>query len=270
MNESIDVSIVIVNYNTPDLVQKAVDSCLSASRGLAVEIIVVDNNSSKKLTKNTFKDNRISVIEERENSGFASAVNKGVKRSRGRYCLLLNSDAQVFDGAIHQMVNTLDILPQAACVGGRIKDKDDHTEVSWGYFPNLFVEFRLKIYKILLDNLGFVRKGFEKKMATPRKVDWISGAFMMFKREPFDKINGFDGDYFLYFEDIDFCRRLMDEGYYAYYQPLAECFHERGASVRGIPQKEALRIKRESQRRYYSKHNGFISSFFLKWVTAGR
>ena len=270
MKEKLDLSIIIVNYNTPDLVREAVESCLSASAGLDIEIIVVDNNSTEKFSNELFGTKEVIIINQVNNSGFATAVNAGVEKSQGKYSLLLNSDAKINDGALHKMVNCLDIYENAACVGGRIRASDNLTEVSYGYFPNLTVELRLKTYKIMLNALSFVRKSFEKKMSQSRKVDWVSGAFMMIKNELFDKIDGFDEDYFLYFEDIDFCRRLADEGYYAYYIPTAECVHERGASVRKLPQKEIRRLKRDSQRRYYIKFNNFLSNFFLKWVTFKR
>ena len=270
MKENIDLSIIIVNHDTPDLANSAMESCLSAASGIDMEIIIVDNSTKNKFDENSFKENNLILILQTENKGFASAVNLGIQKSRGKYCLLLNSDAKIINGALHRMINCLDIHDNAACVGGRIKNENNLTEVSWGYFPNLFVELRLKIYKIMLDKSGFFRKRFEKKMTVQKKVDWISGAFMMIKKKLLHEIGGFDDNYFLYFEDIDLCRRFADKGCYSYYIPEAESIHLRGASVNMIDNKKALKIKRDSQKRYYKKFNSFLSNFFLKWVTFKR
>jgi GT2 family glycosyltransferase len=270
MKKKIDLSIIIVNFNTPTLVKDAVESCLLASDGLEIEIIIVNNGSAEKKAVGSFDQTKVITIEQSENKGFGSAVNVGFANSHGKYCLLLNSDAKIITGALHKMVNFLDIYDKAGVVGGRIRNKDNLTEVSYGFFPNLFVEFKLKIYKIMLENIDSIRKSFEKKMSKAKKVDWLSGAFIMLKRNLFDKIDCFDESYFLYFEDIDFCKRLSIEGYYAFYLPSAECIHEKSSSVKKLPPKEILKIKRKSQGIYYSKYNSFLSNLLLKCVTFKR
>jgi len=270
MNNKFDLSVIIVNYNTPDLSRAAVESCLSESSGLHIEIIVIDNNSKKKFDPEYLNRKNVLVVHKNENRGFAAAVNEGIKMSRAKYCLLLNSDARVCKGAIHKMINCLDILENTACVGGKIKGLNKLTEVSYGHFPNLVVEFRLKIFKILLNKISFIRKSFEKEMSKPKRIDWVSGAFMMLKKDLFDKIDGFDENYFLYFEDIDFCERISQKGYYVNYLPSAECIHERGKSVENLPLKDSLKIKRKSQKRFYKKFNNPVSNLLLKLVTYKR
>jgi len=239
----IDVSIVIVNYRTPELTMKCLDSLARWVGGVSYEIIVVDNGSTDgseeairkfKIQNSKFK---IEVIRNRENLGFAGGNNLGAGKAKGRYVLLLNSDTALFEDAVSPMVNYMDENPSVGVVSCRLVNKDGSTQETGGFFPDLR---RLFFWATFLDDLpgvgGLVKPyhprgtGFYDE---GRDLDWVSGAVFMVRRSLWDEMAGLDEEYFMYVEEVDFCFRLRERGYRVRYEPLVSIMHLGGGSGGG-------------------------------------
>ncbi len=234
---SIDVSIVIVNWKVKDLVRQCLASLYGAMQDCPFEIIVIDNNSgdgSCEMIRREFPDVRL--ISNAENLGFARANNQGIAISRGRYILLLNPDTIVIGKCIPEMAALLDRNRKTGAVGPKIRYPDGTIQYTCARtLPNLLTGF--------LDLSGLAYK-FPKGRITgswqmgywdhndERNVDAISGACMMVRRETIDRIGLLDENYFMYGEDIDWCRRIRRDGWEIRYFPKAEITHFSGRSSR--------------------------------------
>ena len=189
------------------------------------EIIVVDNGSSDTTVSDLlekFKDT-ISIIKNSTNSGFAKACNKGAKKALGKYLFFLNSDTNVEDRGIIEMVTYLESNNRVGILGAQMQDKNKHFEKSAG---NFFTLFQTLLMLFSLERLGFVR-------SAPRKiqqVDWVSGGAMMVKKNLFEKLGGFDEHFFMYLEDMEFCFRAKKQGVKTFFFPDVTIIHVKHAS----------------------------------------
>lgn len=210
------VSIVILSYNTSSYLAECLSSVYKNVRDLPFEIIVVDNNStdnSVHMVKTKFS--KVRLIESEENLGFAKGVNLGVKHAKGEWVLLLNSDTRVHENSIEKLVGFAKENQEVAVVGGKLKNRDGSTSSSYSSFYT-----PLRIFLFL-----FWPMKKEKTLKDPKAVDWVSGGFMLIKKEIFDKVHGFDPHFFMYIEDMELCYRLKKSGYKVYYYPKAIVEH---------------------------------------------
>lgn len=226
----IKLSIVILSYNTKDLTLASLESVILQYKQelekAEIEIIIIDNNSSddsvegikKYISIIKFKG-AIQLIQSRKNLGFGGGCNLGVKTARGDKILFLNSDTEVLDKGFLGMVKFLEDNSKVAILGGRIENYDGSLQPSAGKFYNLF--------NLLVMLLGFERLGFLRSSPNKiGKVDWVSGACMMVKKDIFDKLNGFDEQLFMYVEDMEICFRAQKYGYKTYFYPEIELKHK--------------------------------------------
>jgi GT2 family glycosyltransferase len=232
----IKLSIVTLSYNTKDLILASLRSIISQYgnklENKEFEIIIVDNNSSDNSVK-TLKNyisiikcrESIKLIESKENLGFGKGCNLGAKNAKGEYILFLNSDTEVMDKGFLNMVNFMQ-EKSVVVLGGKLENPDGSPQASAGKFYNLFNLFFML--------LGFERLGFLRSSPNKiSKVDWISGACMMVKREIFEKLSGFDEKLFMYVEDMEFCFRAQKSGYDTYFYPNIRIKHKsQGSSDR--------------------------------------
>lgn len=189
--KNIDVSLVIVTYHS----QKVIKKCLaSLGKNARQQVIIVDNSVS--------------------NIGFAAGANKGAKRATGKYLLFLNPDTIVNNGAILKSIKYLEKHKNIAVLGCKTLNADGSLQFSCGHFPT---PTNIIFYKHLIRNPAFYRK--------IQETDWVSGAFMLVRRDIFEKLNGFDEKYFMYTEDVDFCYRVKKLGYKVVYFPGAQIIH---------------------------------------------
>jgi GT2 family glycosyltransferase len=245
------VSVLIVTWNS----EATITSCL-ASIPPDAEVVLVDNAS----TDGTVAEVRrafpaVTVLESPSNLGFGTACNLAAQHASGNYYLLLNPDAALHRGAVDSMRAFLAAEPACGVVGPRILDAAGDVELSWDRWLTPVQEwFRRGSHSGKRD----VRPSL-----APCKVDWISGACMLLRAEAWHQVAGFDPDFFLYFEDVDLCRRLTDTGWTVYYQPEAQVTHLKGKSSEQI----ASRVEvwyRMGQLRYYSKHNPLPDRLLLR------
>lgn len=212
------VSIVILSYNTSELLKKCLESIYSHLKG-NFEVIVVDNASkdeSVKMVKDTFK--KVRLIENPNNSGFAGGCNLGAASAKGEHILFLNSDAEVKDDPLPILLKTFNDHDNVAVVGGILENYNGTLQRSFGDFytiPNVIT-------------LLFVGESGELKKYTDEKemeTDWVSGGFMMADSVHFKSVKGFNESYFMYIEDMDLCYRLRKKGLKVFMNPGARIKH---------------------------------------------
>jgi N-acetylglucosaminyl-diphospho-decaprenol L-rhamnosyltransferase len=251
-----ECSVVIVNYRTDGLL----DACLSSlSQGSAsrLEIIVVDNSASLRTSGIPARFPKVRFIENTRNVGFASACNQGLVVARGRSLLLLNPDTLVEKGAIETLAGFLDAHPGVGAVGPRLLDPDGSLQYSCRRFPGYFTIFfgRYSLATRLAPRNPLSRKYLylDWNHASVSEVDWLSGACLMVRREVLESIGPLDEQYFLFVEDMDYCRRIRDAGWAIVYVPSAVVSHRVGVSQGPVPP-SIVWARHRGMFRYVRKH----------------
>jgi N-acetylglucosaminyl-diphospho-decaprenol L-rhamnosyltransferase len=264
-----DVSIIIVNWNTRDLLADCLNSIMQTTGDLDVEIIVVDNGStddSQAMILRRFP--LVRLLTNQENVGFAKANNQGMAVSSGRYMLLLNSDASLTPGALQALVHLADETPRAAIVGAQLLSPDGSFQASHTPFPNLWQEF------LILSGIGrklcgrwYPSRGSQEGKG-PQAVGYVEGACMLVRREAFEDVGGLDEGYFMYAEEVDWCYAMQAKGWQVWYQPTAKVMHVgAGSSQNRRPQREADLYR--SRVRFFRKRYGDMAAGLLKWQIYG-
>lgn len=227
-----DVSIIIVNYNTVNIMMDAIDSVFEKTEGINYEIIVVDNNSSdnsESILSNKYSD-KIKFIGLSENIGFGRANNKGVEVAKGRNILFLNPDTKLINNAVKILSDFLDSSPKVGACGGNLFDEEMKPADSFKrYFPSVFGEInqflRLIPEKIFRGkNLTFNHKN------KPLEVAFIFGADLMIKKSVLNDVGTFDPDFFMYVEETELCWRILQNDYKIMSVPDALIQHLEGGS----------------------------------------
>jgi len=233
----IDLSIIIVNYNSKDYLKNCLDSIFKKIKDINFEIIVVDNNSSdgsKELLKEDFPEAHL--IESEKNLGFAGANNLGIKVSKGNYIFLLNPDTLILGGDFKKLILFLNQHPQIGILGPKVLNSDltfqKQCKRGWPNFWNSFC-YVSGLWRVF-NKSQWQRRVFggyfllDKSEKEEWQVDQVSGAAMIIRREVFNQIGLFDPSYFLYWEDSDFCFRAKKANYKIYYYPYIEIIHYGG------------------------------------------
>lgn len=255
-----DLSVIIVNWNTRDLLAQCLQSVFDTVRNLDFEIIVVDNAStdgSQEMVQQEFPD--VSLVANTDNLGFARANNQAIRRSRGRYVLLLNSDAFVRENTIEQMVAFMDAHPKAGMSGCKLLYEDGRLQPSCTTYPTLFTEFCIATG---LDKLFPKSPLFGKyrmmywDFDDTREVDVILGAFMLVRASAIGEVGLMDESYFMYSEEVDWCYRFKKKGWRIFFYPEVEAVHLWGGSSKRVRVEMFVQMYRsriEFFRRYYGK-----------------
>lgn len=251
------LSIIIVNYNTCNLLLDCLNSIYNTTN-INFEIIVVDNNSSDdSVFKIRSEFPEVKIIENRKNLGYAKAINHGFKESKGEIILFLNSDTIMIGDAIKETLNFLISRKEIGLLGCKLLNKDKTLQLScrsfpsiWNYFTESF--FLYKLFPKIKIFGKFYMSHF--KYDKVQEVDVVMGAFMMIKREIFNKIYGFDEKFFMYSEETDFCYRAKNAGWKVVFYPNAEIIHIGGGSTKLIPEKMFIE-SHKSQIKFCYKHH---------------
>lgn len=224
-----DLSIIIVNWNTKDLVLKCVESIKAIRPKVSYEIIVVDNASSEVLPES--QDYKLLVNS--ENLGFAKACNIGINAAIGSFVLLLNSDTIVKTNALDDLVTFAKEKDDAGVVGAKLLNIDSTTQGSVTNFPN----FSNAIKQYWFGQ----KKAFELYVPfgeEPREVEAVVGAAFLITPKALKKVGLMNEKYFMYYEDLDYCRRVINKGLKVYYLPKAQIIHYHGASGKKVVKSE--------------------------------
>lgn len=260
----LDLSIVVVNWNTRDILSQCLASIYAYPPGSEFEVLVVDNAStdgSQRMVQRRFP--HVHLIANPDNVGFARANNQGMAISDGRYALLLNSDARVTPGAIQALVRLADAKPRAGIVGAQLLNPDGSFQASYTSFPTLWQEsLVLSGFGRILHGRWYPSRGPEEDKG-PQIVDYVEGACMLVRREAFEDAGGLDEGYFMYAEEVDWCYAMQAKGWQVWYQPAAKVIHLGGASSRHRrPQREGDLYR--SRVRFFRKHYGEGAARLLK------
>lgn len=233
----LDVSVLTVNYKTPDLVERCVASVLS-QQGVTFDMWVVDNASGDdSVPRLKALEPQIHVMANADNKGFGAANNQAARESRGRYLFLLNPDAVcTSDQDLAALVAYMEAHPKVGLVGTRITNNQGECQVTaFDHYPREKQS----------------QRDFSK---LPGRVATVLGASMFIRREAFEKIGGFDEDYFLYAEETDLCLRLREAGYEIAYFEGVTVQHVGGGSEHANPRLAVIRMKKAGKYLFYQKH----------------
>lgn len=240
-----DLSIIIVSFNTKDLLKNCLTSVFNTTKGINFEVFVVDNGStdgSIEMVKKKFP--KVFLIKNKKNLGFARANNQALKKAKGEYLLLLNSDTKILDNALEKLVNFAKGKEELGIVGPKLLNPDKSPQPSAAPFYTLPV-----VFISLLRGDSFLRRSYQET----REVDWVAGACFLIKKEITKKIGFLDEEFFMYIEEMEFCFRAKKAGYKTYFYPAAKIFHlVRGSSTAG--KREAIWWIYKGLIYFYQKH----------------
>jgi GT2 family glycosyltransferase len=282
-----DVSIVVVSFNTRDVLRECLLSVYREIGSLQVQIIVVDNAStdgSLAMIEQEFPD--VVLIRSEVNLGFGRANNLGFESARGRYVVLLNSDAFLTEGSLKRSVAHMEANPDAGLGGGRLVGRDGSPQPSARMFPTVLNDLVvLSGFAARYPQSRFFGR-FDRTWANEGEaaaVDWVPGAYSIIRTEALAAAGPFDPRFFLYYEEVDLCKRIKQKGYSIWYWPDISVVHIGGESSRQISTLEFSRTgaqltlwRMRSTLLYYRKHHGLqarvamLVETFWYWMQSQR
>jgi GT2 family glycosyltransferase len=263
-----EISIVVVSYNTKEMTRKCLETINKYGKNVSYEIIVVDNASydgSANMIACDFPEVRL--IRLNTNKGFSGGNNEGIKKASGKYILLLNSDAFIEEGSLEKAVCYMKENPTVGIMGCKLTNPDGSLQPSARMLPSILnkalhisgLAFRFQKSKF------FGRVDFSWwDHSSPREVGWVVGAFYMIRKETLQSIGLLDERYFLYFEEIDYCRAASKAGWKVVMNPDIRVVHLGGQSSNGTNQmisakgKQLIKIRLISEFRYWRKYHGLF------------
>jgi N-acetylglucosaminyl-diphospho-decaprenol L-rhamnosyltransferase len=273
----LDISIVIINWNTKEFLAQCLQSVHKAGEGLESEVLVVDNAStdgSAAMVQERFS--WVQLVENERNVGFARANNQAIVLSRGQYVLLLNSDTEVHQGALETLVQFMEAHPQVGGCGPRLLNPDGSLQSSCHPMLTPWREFwRLMFLDRLWRRATYVQERWDQK--TPRRVEVIKGACLLLRRDALNEVGLLDEQYFLYTEEMDLCYRLAQAGWELWWVPRAMVRHHGQASAEQMAEAmyvQLYRSKVQFHRKYGSNRRArafkilLALAYFLRWILA--
>jgi GT2 family glycosyltransferase len=265
-----DISIVIVSWNTVDYTLECLRSIIPHTHEHTLEVIVVDNAStdgSADAVHAKFPD--VCLIRNEKNLGFAKANNLGIRRSSGRYICLINSDVVVSERCLDRMCEFMDRQTSIGILGPKVLNGDSSLQLSCREFPSLWNSF---CRALALDSIfphlrwfsGSLMRSWTHDQVQP--VDVLSGCFWMVRRSALDEVGLLDEEFFMYSEDVDYCKRCWRDGWEIVYFPDVAIVHYGGASSSHAPVRfevEGLRARL----RYWRKHHNRLAQMSFVLIT---
>ncbi len=257
-----DLSIIIVSYNTRKLLKDCLASIFKFTKGISFEVIVVDN-ASKDQSADMVRKNypQVKLILNRDNLGFTKANNQGIRIAKGEYIMLLNSDTYLVENSFRKLAEKAKSLENLGALGPLLLNQDHSIQQSVGYFPNLPQVFlwmsfiddlpggqNLKPYHI--DHNSFYQK--------EKEVDWVTAAAILVPRKVINKVGALDENIFMYGEEIELCYRIKQAGYQVYFTPETKIVHIGRGSSQKIPTK-AFIGEYQGVIYFYQKYKGALS-----------
>ncbi|GHV72145.1 glycosyl transferase [Spirochaetia bacterium] len=247
-----DVSIIIVNYNTKQLLYNCLMSIYEQTKDIDFEIIVSDNGSidgSNEMIHMDFP--HVILIKNNSNLGFGTANNIGAKAAKGKYLFFLNSDTIILNNAIKVLVDYLESNAKAGVCGGNLFDENKKPTFSYEMFlPSVIREINIFL-KLAIEKILFRENSRFNHTNNPKKVGYISGADLLIRTDLFRRLNGFDPDFFMYYEETELTYRVKKVGYKVYNIPQAHILHLEGKSLSDNLTKQRISLK--SRKIYYMK-----------------
>jgi len=255
-----DISIIIVSWNVKEKLKANLEALYKSQGGFSFEVFVVDNSSeddSVEMIKDSFP--QVKIITNKENLGFARANNQAIKLAQGNHILLLNPDMQVMSDTLNNIVTWSKENPQATVTGCRLVNEGGETVRQVRRFPKfidqLMITLKLPhVFPGILNKYLQTNFDYNKKS----KVDSIRGSFFLINRESYRKISGedkpyLDERYFIWFEEVDFCKQVYKLGGEVWYTPVAECVDYVGQSFGQVGRKKTQKYFSDSMLKYFEK-----------------
>lgn len=263
----IQLSIIILSYNTKELVIECIQSILDHYKDQfekdVFEIILLDNastdNSAKEIEKKFDKAKNFLIVKSESNNGFSKGNNIGARKAKGKYLLFLNSDTVLLDKGLNGMVEYMGRHSEIGVLGGKLENENGTSQNSAGRFFNIINTF----LTLFFGDVRYVRFSPLKDTV----VDWVSGASMMVRRDIFEKIGGFDEKFFMYMEDMEFCFRMKKNGYATCFCPNVKIVHrEQGSSNREF----AIINIYKGIIYFYKKHKNYVQYMLVKLLLVAK
>jgi GT2 family glycosyltransferase len=225
-----DISILIVNWNTRDLLKGSLESIYKTVRDISYEIIVVDNGSrdgSVAMLQDKYP--QVRLIQNEDNRGFGAANNQAMRIMTGRYALLLNSDAVLAENAVRELFTFMEAQSDAAIACGQLLNADGSKQNSVASFPDLFT---------LLTNTSLLEYLFPNRYPSKRynhdkpiEVDSCIGACLLVRKKAIEDVGMLDERYFFFFEETDWAYQMREAGWKVFHVPTAFIYHLQGQSI---------------------------------------
>jgi N-acetylglucosaminyl-diphospho-decaprenol L-rhamnosyltransferase len=264
--KSIDLTIVVINYNTRDLTLACLQSIIDHTKGLNYECIVIDNHSTDgsrpALARFVATDERFRLIKSAKNLGFGRANNYVARKAKGDYILFLNSDTQLTGNAIGKALKKAKSIPRLGVYSIKLLNTDLSDQVSGGAFPNLT---NLLAWQLAIDDLPLFRTHFPSVHPhhNQTRPDWVTGAFMLVSRKAFVESGGFDPKIFMYTEELELCYRLDQMGYKIVLNPDINIIHHGGSSSGSY---HSLTSEVRYMLYFFEKHKSRLIMPFVKLI----
>jgi len=259
MKDKINLSIIIVNYNSGDLLSKVIDSVRKNIVNIKYEIVVVDNKSTDKSLALINSEFPVNIIKLDSNLGFSKANNIGADNSKGDFLYFLNPDAFIIDTYTELLLDDLKKNDDVGIIAPEILNMNGSLQYNARLYPTIrrLFFYTFGVTKILQNRYICDYKMEYFDNSKPIYSDWVSGAAFIMKKKTFDEVFGFDESFFLFYEDVDLCRKVKTLGYKIKYSPIAKVKHIWGGTSEGLKeftQKEEFL----SRFKYFKKHHNNI------------
>ena len=245
-----DLSVIILNYNTRDILRRCLASVFASHTDFKFEVLVADNGSadgSQEMVKSQFPQAKLT--ENGKNVGFSKGNNAAIGQSSGRYVLLLNSDTEVRPNTLDLCVKRMEADKDIGILGCKVLLPDGSLDKACRRkFPNPWNSF-LRLFGLR----RFSNYNINSPVNQEVEIDAVTGAFLMIRREAMDKVGLLDEDYFMYGEDLDWCWQVKHTGFKVLYYPQAEITHYKYSSSQSIPF-FIIRQAHDAMKIFYRKH----------------
>ncbi|PWH20804.1 MAG: glycosyltransferase family 2 protein [Ardenticatenia bacterium] len=268
-----DLSVIIVNWNVCALLRRCLHSILTTSTSWpASQVIVVDcasTDDSVAMVQREFPD--VQMVASLENLGYARGANLGAAHALGRYIMIMNPDTEVVDDALAVLVRYMDAHPEVGAAGPQLCYADGRAQPSRRRFPTpttAFWESTLLQQWFPLNRFARYYYMADRAAGSAQPVDWLVGAALIIRRTTWEDVGPLDEGYFMYFEELDWCRRCRAAGWEVHYVPQAVVIHHEAQSSDQVPVARTLHFQR-SKVRYFRKYHGIMWASFLRLFLLG-
>jgi hypothetical protein len=252
MEKELIISFVIVNYRSQEHLKKCIVSL--REKVLFPFEIIIANNEESELNKSLFPDT--AIIEIKKNIGFGSASNRGSEIAQGKYLCFLNPDTILLSG-IENVISEFEENKKIGVIGGRMTNENGTTQ-------NWIAGKKINLFSLVLENIGLSQN--KNILSSSKKIvaDWVTGGALFVRREIFRHIGGFDQNFFLYYEDVDLCRRIKAAGWEIIYLPEVSVRHW-GSQSFTLSQNQK-KYYYASQKYYFQKHYGSLQAGLVDFL----
>ncbi len=268
------IDIVIVNYNSTEYLLKCLASVKGALKAIPADIYVQDNASRDGIEIVRDKYPEVNLSLNRNNIGFAAAVNQALRLGKNPYVVILNPDTVVPEVFFHKCIQVMKESGRTGIVGPKILEKNGRLQHSGRSFPNMLTAFfgRTSVLTRLFPRNSLTRKNLscgDSDGQLPMEVDWVSGACMVVNRKAIKTVGGMDERFFLYWEDADWCRRMWESGWKVVYDPRLSIRHFTGVSSRQELFRSVMEFHKSAFRLFEKQKHSFAVTFLQPFVLFG-